>query len=31
MRGVVAWHGSAADAEQEILDRYLGESADALS
>ncbi|MFM8303050.1 MAG: ABC transporter ATP-binding protein [Actinomycetota bacterium] len=30
-RGVVAWHGSAADAEQEILDRYLGESTDALS
>lgn len=30
MRGVVAWHGSAADAEQEILDRYLGESADAM-
>ena len=31
MRGVVAWQGSAADAEQEILDRYLGESTDALS
>jgi len=29
MRGTVAWSGSADHAEQEILDRYLGESADA--
>jgi branched-chain amino acid transport system ATP-binding protein len=30
MRGVVAWTGSATDARQEILDRYLGESAEAM-
>jgi branched-chain amino acid transport system ATP-binding protein len=29
-RGTVAWAGSADEAQQEILDRYLGESADAL-
>jgi branched-chain amino acid transport system ATP-binding protein len=29
-RGNVAWAGSSDDAQQEILDRYLGESADAL-
>jgi len=28
MRGSVAWSGAAAQAEQEVLDRYLGESAD---
>ena len=28
-RGNVAWSGSAAGAEQEVLDRYLGESAEA--
>lgn len=31
MRGSVAWTGSAANAEQEILDRYLGESAEAMT
>jgi len=30
MRGSVAWSGTAHDAQQEILDRYLGESADAM-
>jgi len=30
-RGSVAWTGSAANAEQEVLDRYLGESADAMA
>jgi branched-chain amino acid transport system ATP-binding protein len=28
-RGNVAWSGPAAEAEQEVLDRYLGESAEA--
>jgi len=31
MRGVVAWSGSADSAKQEILDRYLGESVDAMT
>jgi len=30
MRGVVAWSGPAGAAQQEILDRYLGEAADAM-
>jgi branched-chain amino acid transport system ATP-binding protein len=30
MRGSVAWAGSSRDAQQEILDRYLGEAADAM-
>jgi branched-chain amino acid transport system ATP-binding protein len=30
-RGVVAWTGPAAKAEQEVLDRYLGESAEAMA
>ncbi len=30
-RGSVAWTGSTEDAHQEVLDRYLGESADAMS
>jgi branched-chain amino acid transport system ATP-binding protein len=30
-QGEVAWSGPAADARQEVLDRYLGESADAMS
>ena len=31
MRGSVAWSGPSAEARQEILDRYLGESADAMA
>ena len=31
MRGAVAWSGSSANAKQEVLDRYLGESADAMA
>jgi branched-chain amino acid transport system ATP-binding protein len=31
MRGVVAWSGSSDEARQEVLDRYLGESADAMT
>jgi branched-chain amino acid transport system ATP-binding protein len=30
-QGAVAWSGRAADARQEVLDRYLGESADAMA
>ena len=30
-QGAVAWHGDAAHAQQEVLNRYLGESADALA
>jgi len=30
-QGSVAWSGSAANARQEVLDRYLGESADAMA
>ena len=30
-QGEVAWHGAAGDARQEVLDRYLGESADAMT
>jgi branched-chain amino acid transport system ATP-binding protein len=30
-QGAVAWSGAAADARQEVLDRYLGESADAMA
>jgi branched-chain amino acid transport system ATP-binding protein len=30
-QGTVAWSGAAADARQEVLDRYLGESADAMA
>jgi len=30
-QGTVAWAGAAADARQEVLDRYLGESADAMA
>jgi len=30
-RGSVAWTGPSAQAEQEVLDRYLGESADAMA
>jgi branched-chain amino acid transport system ATP-binding protein len=30
-RGTVAWAGPAAKAEQEVLDRYLGESAEAMA
>jgi branched-chain amino acid transport system ATP-binding protein len=30
-QGSVAWTGSAANARQEVLDRYLGESADAMA
>ena len=31
MQGSVAWSGPTEDARQEVLDRYLGESADAMS
>ena len=31
MRGSVAWSGASGDARQEVLDRYLGESADAMT
>jgi hypothetical protein len=31
MRGSVAWSGSSDNAKQEVLDRYLGESADAMA
>jgi branched-chain amino acid transport system ATP-binding protein len=31
MRGSVAWSGASANAQQEVLDRYLGESADAMA
>jgi branched-chain amino acid transport system ATP-binding protein len=31
MRGSVAWSGASTDARQEVLDRYLGESADAMA
>jgi len=31
MRGSVAWSGASDDARQEVLDRYLGESADAMT
>jgi branched-chain amino acid transport system ATP-binding protein len=31
MRGSVAWSGPSAEARQEILDRYLGESAEAMA
>jgi branched-chain amino acid transport system ATP-binding protein len=31
MRGSVAWSGPSAEARQEILDRYLGESAEAMT
>ena len=30
-QGTVAWSGAATDARQEVLDRYLGESADAMA
>ena len=30
-QGSVAWTGPAENARQEVLDRYLGESADAMS
>jgi len=30
-QGEVAWNGAAGDARQEVLDRYLGESADAMT
>jgi branched-chain amino acid transport system ATP-binding protein len=30
-QGTVAWSGAAVDARQEVLDRYLGESADAMA
>jgi branched-chain amino acid transport system ATP-binding protein len=30
-QGAVAWSGAAADARQEVLDRYLGESAEAMA
>ena len=31
MRGSVAWSGASANAQQQVLDRYLGESADAMA
>jgi branched-chain amino acid transport system ATP-binding protein len=31
MRGSVAWSGASEQAQQEVLDRYLGESADAMA
>jgi branched-chain amino acid transport system ATP-binding protein len=31
MRGSVAWSGASDDARQEVLDRYLGEAADAMT
>jgi hypothetical protein len=30
-QGSVAWTGSSSNARQEVLDRYLGESADAMA
>jgi hypothetical protein len=30
-QGAVAWTGTSVDARQEVIDRYLGESADAMA